>query len=128
MCGLKRGRQREREERTRECLFFGIRASTGEPQWMGDTLDILSCFTTHSSDCFFTSWYVWSVWVCDICISVCPCLYINLHILYVLSCMYDHVNIVHACTCVLMFTSMYVSAASSLTDCLSWTPVDYLLF
>lgn len=47
-CG---GRESERDERTHECVCFGIRASTVEPPQMGDTVDVLSRFTTQSSDC-----------------------------------------------------------------------------
>lgn len=117
-----RGRARERKERTQECVYvFGIRASTGEAPQMGDTLDIISRFTTHSSDCLFTSRYVRCVCVrlCDICSSVCPCLYVYLHIL---SCttVHDHVNTVcvrvHVCFCWLPRT--FVS-------CLSWTTGYY---
>lgn len=90
--------ERERKERTHKCVCLGIRASTGDPPQMGDTLDILSHFTTHSSNCLFTSRYV-RVCLCDVCISVCPCLYIYLHILCVRSCLtvHGHVNIVYVC-------------------------------
>lgn len=60
-----------REDR-KECACSGIRASTGEPPQMGDTLDILSAFTTHSSNCLFTSRYVLRC-VC-LCVSLSPCL------------------------------------------------------
>ena len=39
-----------RKERIQECVCFGIRASTGEPSQLRDTLDILSRFT-HPSNC-----------------------------------------------------------------------------
>ncbi len=38
---------------------------------MGDTLHILSCFTTHSSDCLFTSRYVRCLYVCVISAFLC---------------------------------------------------------
>ena len=99
---------------------------------MGDTLDILSGFTTHSSICLFTSRYVRSVCVSVICISVCPCLCVYPHILCVRSCMMvrDHVN-VYVCTwglCVCLGPCMCFLAASYLTSCLSWTLADCLLF
>lgn len=66
-----------------------------------------------------------------ICISVCPCLCVYLHILFVRSCMMvcDHVNVyVCTCLCVNLGPCMCFSAASYLTSCLSWTLADYLLF
>lgn len=73
MFGLTRARQREREEK--DARVFGIRASTGEPQQMGYTIDILSHFTTHSSHCLFTNWYVRNVRICAISFFffLCPC-------------------------------------------------------
>lgn len=71
MFGLTRARQREREEK--DTRVFGIRASTGEPQQMGYTKDILSYFTTHSSHCLFTNWYVRNVCLCAVCFFfLCP--------------------------------------------------------
>lgn len=84
MCGLKRARQREREEKDARVFIFWDTSINRRATTDGDTIDIFFRFTTHSSDCLFTSWYVRCVCLCDIFISVCPCLYINLHILYVL--------------------------------------------
>lgn len=75
----------EREERTRECVCFGIRASTGETPQMGDTLDIRFCFTTH---CLFTRRYVQRVCICAVAAFpgvlvsayyVCPLLYVHVN-------------------------------------------------
>lgn len=48
---------------------------------MGDTLDVLSHFTTHSLECLFASWYVKHV-----CPYVCVCASVYLHVsMYVCS-------------------------------------------
>lgn len=71
---------------------------------MGETLDILSRFTAHSSNCLFTSGYVQCVCVLVIYIYIYAFLcvfasaYSVRHVLYV----HDHVSTVYVCTCVCM--------------------------
>lgn len=72
--------QREREERTSVFYSLGCEHQQ-EIHNRQETVAFLSPFTTHSSDCLFSSWYVHSVHLYVIFISVCPCLYISLHIL-----------------------------------------------
>lgn len=107
MCGLERARQwRGREERTQECVCFGIQASTGETPQMGDTLDILFCFTTH---CLFTSRYVQCVYIC----AISAFLGVLVSAYYVCSVLYDlcqHCMCIHVCLCVSLSTCMCVSS------------------
>lgn len=114
MFGLTRARQSEREEK--DTGVFGIRASTGEPQQMGYTKDSLSYFTTHSSHCLFTNWYVRNLCLCAVCffsVSFPPRISICIFCMF-WSCLsvHDHVNVGHLCTC------PYVC----LRPCMCWLP------
>lgn len=97
---------------------------------MGDTPHIFSYFTTHSSDCLFTGWYVQYVSVLVIAACLCVLVFTSICIFCIFylvpQCMTMSGLCMHACVSVRVCGCLL--AASYLTSCLFWTPADLLLF
>lgn len=98
---------------------------------MGDKLDILSCFTVHSSNCLFTSWYVQCVCVFVISAFLCPCPSLSAFsvrsVLYV-PCM--AVTVVQASTCVSVHVLVHecVCVFQTLPAVFPWTQLTISFF